>query len=40
MVMLAVLRVRDHAYGVRIAREIEQIGGRYVTPATVCDSAS
>jgi PadR family transcriptional regulator PadR len=35
MIMLAVLRVRDQAYGVRIAREIEQIADRPVTPATV-----
>ena len=35
MVMLAVLRVRDEAYGVPIAREIEQTGGRSVTHAAV-----
>jgi PadR family transcriptional regulator len=35
MVMLAVLRIRDDAYGVPIAREIEQIGGRRVTHAAV-----
>jgi len=35
MVMLAVLRVRDDAYGVPIAREIEQTGGRRVTHAAV-----
>ncbi len=35
MVMLAVLRVRDDAYGVPIAREIEQTGGRSVTLAAV-----
>jgi PadR family transcriptional regulator PadR len=35
MVMLAVLRVRDDAYGVSIAREIEQTGGRPVTHAAV-----
>jgi DNA-binding PadR family transcriptional regulator len=35
MVMLAVLRVRDDAYGVSIAREIEQTGGRTVTHAAV-----
>ena len=35
MVMLAVLRVRDDAYGVAIAREIEQTGGRAVTHAAV-----
>ena len=35
MVMLAVLRVRDEAYGVPIAREIEEIGGRAVTLAAV-----
>jgi PadR family transcriptional regulator PadR len=35
MVMLAVLRVRDNAYGVTIAREIEQTVGRRVTHAAV-----
>src|SRR5262245_15036220 len=35
MVMLAVLRVREDAYGVSIAREIEQTGGRAVTHAAV-----
>jgi PadR family transcriptional regulator PadR len=35
MVMLAVLRVRDDAYGVSIAREIEATGGRAVTHAAV-----
>ena len=35
MVMLAVLRVRDAAYGVSIAREIEETGGRAVTHAAV-----
>lgn len=35
MVVLAVLRVRDDAYGVSIAREIAQIGGREVTHAAV-----
>ena len=35
MVMLAVLRVRDNAYGVPIAREIEQSAGRSVTLAAV-----
>jgi DNA-binding PadR family transcriptional regulator len=35
MIMLAVLRVRDDAYGVSIAREIEQTGGRAVTYAAV-----
>jgi PadR family transcriptional regulator PadR len=35
MVMLAVLRVRDDAYGVPIAREIEQTAGRPVTHAAV-----
>ena len=35
MVMLAVLRVRDDAYGVSIAREIERTGGRPVTHAAV-----
>jgi PadR family transcriptional regulator, regulatory protein PadR len=35
MVMLAVLRVRDEAYGVPIAREIEQTAGRSVTHAAV-----
>jgi DNA-binding PadR family transcriptional regulator len=35
MVILAVLRVRDDAYGVSIAREIEQTAGRSVTHAAV-----
>jgi PadR family transcriptional regulator PadR len=35
MVMLAVLRVREDAYGVSIAREIEETGGRAVTHAAV-----
>ena len=35
MVMLAVLRVRDDAYGVSITREIEHTGGRCVTHAAV-----
>ena len=35
MVMLAVLRVRDDAYGVPIAREIETIAGRTVTLGAV-----
>ena len=35
MVILAVLRARDDAYGVAIAREIEQTGGRPVTHAAV-----
>jgi DNA-binding PadR family transcriptional regulator len=35
MVMLAVLRVRDDAYGVPIAREIEVTAGRAVTLAAV-----
>jgi DNA-binding PadR family transcriptional regulator len=35
MVMLAVLRVRDEAYGVPIAREIEQTARRPVTLAAV-----
>jgi PadR family transcriptional regulator, regulatory protein PadR len=35
MVMLAVLRVRDEAYGVPIAREIEETAGRSVTHAAV-----
>jgi PadR family transcriptional regulator PadR len=35
MVMLAVLRVRDDPYGVPIAREIEETGGRSVTHAAV-----
>ena len=33
MVILAVLRARDDAYGVAIAREIEETGGRPVTHA-------
>jgi len=35
MVLLAVLRVRDEAYGVTIAREIEETGGRPVKLAAV-----
>jgi DNA-binding PadR family transcriptional regulator len=35
MVMLAVLRVREDAYGVPIAREIAEIAGRPVTLAAV-----
>jgi DNA-binding PadR family transcriptional regulator len=35
MIMLAVLRLRDDAYGVTIAREIEQTTGRGVTLAAV-----
>jgi DNA-binding PadR family transcriptional regulator len=35
MVLLAILRVRDQAYGVTIAREIEETGGRPVTLAAV-----
>lgn len=35
MLMLAVLRVRDEAYGVPIAREIEQTARRPVTLAAV-----
>jgi PadR family transcriptional regulator PadR len=35
MILLAMLRVRDNAYGVPIAREIEQTGGRSVTLAAV-----
>jgi DNA-binding PadR family transcriptional regulator len=35
MVILAVLRVRDDAYGVSIAREIERTAGRPVTHAAV-----
>lgn len=35
MVMLSVLRVRDDAYGVPVAREIEDTGGRPVTLAAV-----
>jgi PadR family transcriptional regulator PadR len=35
MIMLAVLRIRDAAYGVPIAREIEEIAGRPVTLAAV-----
>jgi PadR family transcriptional regulator, regulatory protein PadR len=35
MVMLAVLRIREDAYGVSIAREIEATGGRAVTHAAV-----
>ena len=35
MIMLAILRVRDDAYGVPIAREIEQTAGRAVTLGAV-----
>ena len=35
MILLAVLRVEDDAYGVRIAQEIEEIGGRRVLPGAV-----
>jgi DNA-binding PadR family transcriptional regulator len=35
MLLLAVLRVGDEAYGVPIAREIEETGGRPVTLAAV-----
>jgi len=35
MVLLAVLRVRDEVYGVTIAREIEETGGRPVKLAAV-----
>jgi len=35
MVLLAALRVRDDAYGVTIAREIEETGGRPVKLAAV-----
>jgi PadR family transcriptional regulator PadR len=35
MIMLAVLRVRDGAYGVPIAREIEETAGRMVTLGAV-----
>ena len=35
MIMLAVLRLRDGAYGVPIAREIEDTAGRSVTLAAV-----
>lgn len=35
MIMLAILRVRDEAYGVPIAREIEQTAGRMVTLGAV-----
>src|SRR4030095_6801736 len=35
MVILAVLRVRDDAYGVSIAREIEETSGRAFTHAAV-----
>lgn len=30
MILLAILRVGDDAYGVQIAREIEEVGGRRV----------
>jgi PadR family transcriptional regulator PadR len=35
MIMLAILRVRERAYGVPIAREIEETAGRRVTLAAV-----
>jgi PadR family transcriptional regulator, regulatory protein PadR len=35
MIMLAILRVRDGAYGVPIAREIEDTAGRMVTLGAV-----
>jgi PadR family transcriptional regulator PadR len=35
MILLAVLRINDAAYGVPIAREIELTGGRRVTLAAV-----
>jgi len=35
MILLAILRVRDDAYGVTIAREIEETAGRGVTLAAV-----
>jgi len=35
MIMLAILRVRDGAYGVPIAREIEETAGRVVTLGAV-----
>ena len=35
MVLLAILRLEDSAYGVPIAAEIEQTGGRPVTRAVV-----
>jgi len=35
MIMLALLRVRERAYGVPIAREIEETAGRPVTLAAV-----
>jgi len=35
MILLAVLRVKDDAYGVTIAREIEQTGGRQVVLGAV-----
>jgi PadR family transcriptional regulator, regulatory protein PadR len=35
MILLAVLRVGDHAYGVPVAAEIERIGGRTVARAAV-----
>ena len=35
MILLAVLRVRDDAYGVRIAEELERNGGRKVVMGAV-----
>ncbi len=35
MILLAILRVEDEAYGVRIAREIEETAGRSVQLAAI-----
>jgi PadR family transcriptional regulator PadR len=35
MILLAVLRLTEHAYGVTIGREIEQLGKRTVTRAAL-----
>lgn len=35
MILLAILRVEDEAYGVRIAREIEETAGRAVQLAAI-----
>jgi DNA-binding PadR family transcriptional regulator len=40
MILLAILRVGDRAYGVPIAREIEETGGRPVALASVYTALS
>ena len=39
MIMLAIMRLEDAAYGVPISREIEETAGREVAMATVCASS-